>query len=87
MIKDRIARLIKNSEPQLFKKDKTAEDVFCTCAFYYMGINNLSTDGFYQILNDEPYTIETLEKNYEQFHESAIINDGQLIGFKKEKAL
>ena len=87
MFKERIARLIKNSHPQLFKQDKTAEDVFYTCALYYMGKHNLYTDGLYQILESEPYTIESLEKNYEQFHEAAIINDGQLIGFKKEKAL
>ena len=80
-----LAEIMRDAEPDMFK-GYSSEDIATCCMFYSM--NKLGYEYWIDIPGYEyrEPTIEYLEKAYEMGY-AAIIHDGKLLGFRKEKVL
>lgn len=82
--------LLKQEYPKVFEGCKTADDFFHGLVMWFMTSIDEENQAFaYPIMaenKERSNTIAYCEESYEQGY-SAIINDGKLLGFRKESAL
>jgi len=78
------AEFLRQTEPRFF--NGTDLDVAVTAMFRAMCAHGCDLPTLLD-LYEKPYTIQSLEEMYEEHGYCAIINDGKLIGFQREKTL
>ena len=80
--------LFRQEYPKVFEGCQTVDDYFHTLAFWFINARNKEEPiSAYPLMaeNKAPQnTIAYCEESYEQGY-SAIINDGKLLGFRREK--
>ena len=80
---DRIANMLRQAYPRVY--DGTTEDIAEKCLFETFWRCGFELPEFFLKYGEE-INIEFVERVYEKGY-SAIINDGKLLGFRKENAL
>lgn len=77
------AEFLRQTEPRFF--NGTDLDVAVSAMFYTISRKDYELPILLDCF-EKPYTIQSLEEMYEEHGCCAIINDGKLIGFVREKA-
>lgn len=80
--KRRLARLIRTVKPGMCRSTYDDDDILALGCYWMFRDCGLSIYPADDKLTDS-MTLEDFYDNYERFNESAIINDGRCIGFKK----